>query len=350
MDAATPFLSAAQALGVRIIGASSTRNPASTPVLDELIHLPYISDHSFNSAFMDCLETHDITHVYTPHPGVWTVLNDLQCAPPCFTLCRPSPYQRIWPDSEAGYEWAETRVCDPFPGMLLADRQSLRAALTPGEYAGLYKQFLQIAGQSDLNKLTAFACLTRVLPAGDLVEIGSFCGRSAFALAWLAERYRIGSLISIDPWSNHAIEEQGPQAEILNKDIQNIDFEKIFRIYISNLSLLNNAGYIREVSVKAIDHYHHAATVGLLKSPRLHAIPTAGRISLLHIDGNHDYMHVRQDIDTWSPRVISGGWVLLDDYVWPFGDGPKRAGDELLASHQFDQAFVMGDTLYLRKR
>jgi hypothetical protein len=226
----------------------------------------------------------------------------------------------------------------------------VKPALRAGEYASLYKQFLRIPGQSDLEKLTAFSHLTRVLPRGDLVEIGSFCGRSAFALAWLGERHEAGNLISIDPWSNQAIEEQGQQAEILNRDMESIDFDKIFQVYISNISLLKNAGYIREVSAKAIEHYNHAVSAGLLTSPQLNTITVEGKISLLHIDGNHNYDYVRQDIETWEPSVMSGGWVLLDDYIWAFGDGPKRAGDALLATNQFDQAFTMGDTLYLRKR
>jgi hypothetical protein len=349
MDTAAPFLSVAHALGIRIVGASSTTNSVSNQTLDELIHLPYISDSRFTPAFTDCLESHGITHVYTPHPGVWTVLNELQLEHLCFTLCGPSPYQSIWQDSEAGYAWADTIVNDTFPNRLLPADDKPKPALSAGEYASLYQQFLRIPGQCDEEKLTAFAHLTRVLPSGDLVEIGSFCGRSAFALAWLGERHTIGNLISIDPWSNQAVEDQGRQAEILNRDMEAINFDKIFRVYISNISLLNNAGYIREVSVKAIDHYKRAVLAGFLQSPQLNKIKVDGRVSLLHIDGNHDYDHVCQDIETWTPSVISGGWVLLDDYIWAFGDGPKRAGDGLLAGNRFDQAFVMGDTLYLRK-
>jgi hypothetical protein len=349
MDASAPFIATAKALGINTTGASSIANPGSDTMLDELIQLPFISDDCFNSAFIHCIESYDITHVYTPHPGVWTVLNRLLQQHPIFTLCSPSPYQSIWHDSRTGYEWAKSILSDHFPDMLNSTGARRKRALKAGEYASLYMQFLRIPGQSDINKLTAFAHLARVLPQGDLVEIGSFCGRSAFALAWLGERHKIGNLISIDPWSNHAIEEQGQQAEILNNDIERIDFEKIYRIYISNISLLNNAGYIREVSLEAKDLYNRAASEGLLNSPQLGTIGVEGRISLLHIDGNHEYHHVRQDIDTWSPSVISGGWILLDDYVWPFGDGPQRAGDELLASHGFDQAFAIGDTLYLRK-
>jgi hypothetical protein len=353
MDAAGPFLSVSRALGIRIIGASSVDKPLVDPALmDELVHLPYISDPGFEDALNSCLDSHGVTHIHTPHPGVWTVLREIQgrqSYPPRFRLCQPSPYQAIWRDSSASYAWADSIVSDPLPQLLLGGDNDLKPSLESQEYAWLHKRFMQIPGQCDMDKLRAFVHLARVLPRGDLVEIGSFAGRSAFALAWLADRYHVGNLISIDPWSNQAIEAQGRQAEILNRDMDAIDFEKIFLVYLSNLSLLKNAAYIREISIKAIDRYKQAAARGVLYSPRLPEVAVQGRISLLHIDGNHEYSHVRQDIEAWEPLVVSGGWVLLDDYRWAFGDGPKRAGDELLAGNGFEQAFTLGDTLYLKK-
>ncbi|MEW8505073.1 MAG: class I SAM-dependent methyltransferase [Candidatus Thiodiazotropha sp.] len=352
MDAADRFLSVAAALGIRIIGASSVEDPPAKEALETLIHLPYISDSGFLDTLKTRLEEYQVTHVYTPHPGVWTLLNELlqeQSPDFRFTLCQPSPYQSIWQDAEAGYSWAETILTDPFPQRLLSTDGNLKPALTPGEYAGLYKQFFQIPGQCDLQKLTAFVHLARCLPEGDLLEIGSLAGRSAFALAWLAERYGLGSLVSVDPWSNRAIEDQGPAAEILNRDMAGIGFERIFQVYISNISILANAAYIRDISVKAIDAYMRAAAEGVLESPWLGSVTVTGKISLLHVDGNHEYNHVCQDLETWEPSVMPGGWVLLDDYRWAFGDGPKRAGDELLASGRYDHSFTLGDTLYLRK-
>ncbi|MEW8695319.1 MAG: class I SAM-dependent methyltransferase [Candidatus Thiodiazotropha sp.] len=352
MDASGRFLAVASALGIRIIGASSAADPPVDAPVDELIHLPYITDPDFIPAFKTCLEAFRISHIHTAHPGVWTVLNELlrkQAGDYRFTLCQPSPYQSIWQDTGAGYAWADAILADPFSQRILPEAGTLKLALNPAQYAGLYKQFLQIPGQCDLQKLTAFAHLARILPVGDLVEIGSLAGRSAFALAWLAQRYGIGTLISIDPWSNQAIAEQGREADILNRDLESIDFEKIFLAYISNLSLLSNAAYIRAVSTEAIAGYRQAASEGVLQSPQLGSLPVAGEISLLHVDANHEYNHVRQDLETWEPYVKPGGWVLLDDYHWAFGDGPKRAGDELLASGRFDHTFTLGDTLYLRK-
>ncbi|PUB86081.1 MAG: hypothetical protein B6D72_10760 [gamma proteobacterium symbiont of Ctena orbiculata] len=352
MDASRRFLAVAKALGIRIIGASSVANPLIDTAMDELIHLPYISDPEFIPAFNTCLEEFRVSHIHTSHPGVWTLLNELlrqDASEYRFTLCQPSPYQSIWQDTEAGYTWADAILADPISQSILSRAGELKPALNPAEYAGLYKQFLQIPGQCDLQKLAAFTHLARILPAGDLVEIGSLSGRSAFALAWLAQRHGIGNLISVDPWSNQAIEEQGREAEILNRDLDSIDFEKIFRVYISNLSLLTNAAYIRDISTKAIARYEQAVAEGVLRSPYLGSLAVAGKISLLHVDANHEYNHVRRDLETWEPYVMPGGWVLLDDYHWAFGDGPKRAGDELLASGRFDHAFTLGDTLYLRK-
>jgi len=52
------------------------------------------------------------------------------------------------------------------------------------------------------------------LPAhqrGTSLKIGSLMGRSAFVLLYLAWRYRIGPVLTIDPWkSDNAIQRESP--------------------------------------------------------------------------------------------------------------------------------------------
>ena len=74
-----------------------------------------------------------------------------------------------------------------------------------------------------------------------------------------------------------------------------------------------------------------------------------GRIALLHLDGNHTYENIRADIDAWAGLVMDGGWIVIDDYLWPFGDGPKRAGDEFVAANEgrITSSFVLGSALFL---
>ena len=47
---------------------------------------------------------------------------------------------------------------------------------------------------------------------------------------------------------------------------------------------------------------------------------------------------------------VTGGWIIIDDYIWPYGDGPRRVGDEFLAAERerIDTAFVTGSALFIR--
>lgn len=69
------------------------------------------------------------------------------------------------------------------------------------------------------------------------------------------------------------------------------------------------------------------------------------------MDGNHAYAHAKSDIVGWAPHIVPGGWLVVDDYIWPYGDGPRRAGDELLAdwTGRYDCAFVAGSALFVRR-
>lgn len=81
----------------------------------------------------------------------------------------------------------------------------MKPALNRAQLVGLHRQYTSIPGQCDEDKLHVLQSIFRVLPQGDLVEIGSFQGRSA----WLAKSYDIGNLICVDPWSKNKIENQG---------------------------------------------------------------------------------------------------------------------------------------------
>jgi hypothetical protein len=170
-------------------------------------------------------------------------------------------------------------------------------------------------------------------------------------LGYLASRYKLGSLICVDPWNTTELTDQGAGAAIINAELANtdIDSEKIFRVFLNAVALLENVGYIRKISETATGDYEAAIRNGELHSPELGSIPIGGQLSLLHIDANHRYDHVRRDVEIWSPYLAKGGWLLLDDYVWAFGDGPHRVGDALLSSPLYDSAFVSGDTLFLRR-
>jgi hypothetical protein len=109
----------------------------------------------------------------------------------------------------------------------------------------------------------------------------------------------------------------------------------------------NHINYLRLPSTDAAKHYlEHRQVV----TPSFGATEYCGRISILHIDGNHSYDSAKADIESWGRFVIDGGWIVFDDYIWPFGDGPQRVGDEYLDSNRsrIATAFVMGSALFIQ--
>ena len=69
-------------------------------------------------------------------------------------------------------------------------------------------------------------------------------------------------------------------------------------------------------------------------------------------DANHDYVSVDEDCRLWLTHLMPDGWLILDDYVWLHGDGPRRVGDALLDQRagQISCAFVSGQALFVQLR
>lgn len=350
MDSADPFIRAASALGIEIIGASSAMaDPGDRPV-HHFIHLPFVTDPAFNGVLGDVIRQFGITAVFAPHQVVWRHLDTLlRTAPDSyrFELCKPDPITATWQLFSRHEAWAAAAQRSAIPEWI--DGREPRLPLSRGGYAALHRQFLSTPGDSDEGKLQALCDIARLLPEGDLLEIGCLYGRSALALGYLASRHRIGNLICVDPWNTAQLTDQGTQVASLNVERNHVDFEKIFRVFLSTAAMLDNVGYIRNTSEAARAVYDAARRSGTLESPELGSITLAPHLSLLHVDGNHRYDQVWKDVETWSACLVGGGWLLLDDYVWAFGDGPRRVGDELLANPLYDTAFVSGDTLFLRR-
>jgi hypothetical protein len=350
LDDADPVIRVATALGIDVIGASSAMAHPGRRAVELFLRLPFVTDPAFDNALRRTIDDHNITVVFAPHQGVWRHLDMLLRQESWFgrfRLCQPEPFAANWQTFSAHQEWAKTAQDDALARHIGGSR--IHPTLPAASYAALHRQFLGTPGQCDEGKLLALCDIARVLPEGDLLEVGCLYGRSSLALGFLANRHGIGSLICIDPWSGEKVADQGTQASLLNAGQPRIDYGQIFAIFLSTVAMLDNVGYIRATSDAAHTAYISAVETGRLDSPGLGSITLSRQLSLVHIDGNHRYDHVQQDVALWSPHLVRGGWLLLDDYVWAFGDGPRRVGDELLGNPLYDLAFVSGDTLFLRR-
>lgn len=336
------FKKAMQSVGVRLVEASSEPEQVAS---GECHYLPYVTAGGFREAFVALLRQEGISRVHSPHPGVWWVLHEFNkdaAFPVSFHLTNEQPHVEDCAGQKRAFAWA--KVCREARSLA----EDATPALSAARYANLHWSYSGIPGESDDIKIWLLTHIFRLTVPGDVVEIGSAYGRSAFALAWLAAFHGVGNLICIDPWDLPSSRDQGVGAEIINRAVVDVDWQAVHRSFVVALSGFSHVNYIRRPATAAVGDYLKAAAAGQIETAEFGQIDVSGEIAVLHIDGSHRYDDVCQDVADWVPLVKPGGWVLLDDYLWAFGDGPRRAGDELLQRIEAEKAFVVGDTLCIR--
>jgi len=256
-----------------------------------------------------------------------------------------------WPVLEelASYAAAEERATLWMSdGLDLASCHEGHPSMHPRALAALFQHANVIPGMCDNEKIGALYEIARHCPAGDIVEIGSAFGKSAFVLANLARHYRLGKLLCIDPWQPEFVI-QDDNGGLVDSCREKYDYDQALRVFEINLLPYSNGdvNYLRMPSFDAVDLYGAGAAV---ETPTFGRTCYEGKIALLHVDGNHSYDAASADIRQWSPFLAPGGWLVVDDYVWPYGDGPQRAGDEFLARNhaRIHCSFVIGSALFIQ--
>jgi predicted O-methyltransferase YrrM len=123
---------------------------------------------------------------------------------------------------------------------------------------------------------------------GQIVEIGSFRGRSTIVLSpATAEGVQI---VAIDP---HGGGDRGPQ-EITPDQVRGDEDNRVFRANLERAGVNGRVRHVREMS----DGAHGDVD---------------GPIDMLYVDGAHRYAPARDDIAAWGARVPVGGALLVHD-------------------------------------
>lgn len=129
------------------------------------------------------------------------------------------------------------------------------------------------------------AAALRVPPGGQVVEIGSFRGRSAAVLASAARH-----VVCVDP---HLGSDRGPQ-EIAGDPARGEADLAAFRATLAATGLADRVQHVR-----------------LRSDVALGAVP--GPADLLFVDGAHRYGPALHDLRRWGARVPPGGRMLVHD-------------------------------------
>ena len=133
-----------------------------------------------------------------------------------------------------------------------------------------------------------FDAAAATAPGDQIVEIGSFRGRSTIVLASAAPEGV--AVVAIDP---HAGNDRGPQ-EIEGFVAEAATDHEVFN---ANLAAAGVADRVRHV--RAFSDAAH--------------VEVEGQITVLYIDGAHRYAPARADIRDWGARVAPGGTLLIHD-------------------------------------
>lgn len=141
------------------------------------------------------------------------------------------------------------------------------------------------------------------------VEIGVFYGMSAIAQGLLAQRLGVNCvLFAIDAWTAEASLE-GTNSKDNDEWWKQQNYDDAFNTFKSAINILGLNNCIIPVKSKSED-----------------AASRFEQIHILHIDGNHSEEKSTLDVELYLPKVVNGGYIILDDTNW---QTVKRAAEML---------------------
>ena len=332
--------------GIPVVGASSLGYDVASSQYPAWCHLPFVNTPEFDAALQRAINNHGIGSIFSPNPVAWDYLQRrLASLAPGVRLVNASPVNEMLISYRASLRHARALLAC---SLALASPAFPRSPLSENELAALFRHADTIPGMCDNEKICALHEIARASVAGDVVEIGSWWGKSAFVLARLALCFEVGKLLCVDPWSNdHLVQDDGKS--LVDSVSAQVDAVEALGIFEINL-LPYNANHVNDLRMTSTEAARHYRIRRSASTPAFGTTQYRGEISILHIDGNHSYGAASADIAAWSDLILPGGWMIIDDYIWPFGDGPRTAGDEFLAANlaRISTAFVMGSALFLQ--
>ena len=156
---------------------------------------------------------------------------------------------------------------------------------------------------------------------GVIVEIGSWMGRS-LSYAIPACKFFGGKIYAIDTWGEWTISapDNAPLANSINETLKNSGSDYFYNCFIDNLKQITGSDCVipvRKSSVEASKDFSEYS------------------VDLVYIDGSHDYDSVKEDINTWWPKIKMGGYIGGHDFH-PGITGVYKAVQEFVGTRPFE--------------
>lgn len=173
------------------------------------------------------------------------------------------------------------------------------------------------------------------LPHGPVLEVGTYCGRSALHLG-AAAREVGGTVFTVD---HHRGSEEN-QAGWEHHDPEVVD---------PDLGVMETLPFFRRAMARAGLEEHVVAVVGASATVSRH---WRTPLSMLFIDGGHAEVHAQHDYAGWAPWLMAGGLLVIHDVFPDPADGGRPPYDvflRALASGSFTEVEALGSMRVLER-
>ncbi len=187
----------------------------------------------------------------------------------------------------------------------------------------------------DDEALLLYQTSLKAAGSGALLEIGSYCGKSAYFIG-LAAKEKDSVLFSIDHHKGSEEQQMGQEyfdPDLFDTKTNRINTLPLFEKTIEKASLKDNV-----VAIVA-----ESSIAGKMWSTPL---------SMLFIDGGHSLDDVLKDYDTWEKHIIHDGFLVIHDIFYDpekGGQAPRIVYEKAIDSGKY-QEYSFEKTLGVLKR
>ena len=194
---------------------------------------------------------------------------------------------------------------------------------TPSQFqkmlSGIVQAVADVEGQLTEREIACLACLASVRTAsGEVLEIGTFKGRSTIVLAKASQLGPKERIVAVDPLTS-----PGATDPVL-KGGESSAWEAL-------------QANLKAAQVEHLVEMHQQYSADLART-----WPAGRKLRLLWIDGDHTYSGAKTDFDLFSPFLADGAIVAMHDVLHHHG-GPARVfAEDILLSPHFGAAGFSG--------
>lgn len=197
--------------------------------------------------------------------------------------------------------------------------------------------------------------------SGDILELGSWCGRSAVALGLAARSFEDTHVFCFDlfpergdwfenPDGTYAFEVtvhgqrfRAPKTHTIWKSAFERDIAPVYRRNESTFAIFMQTIKAAELSEVVVPCRGDSS---LMRS----VLPPGFKCKLAFIDADHSYDAVSADIQHVDEHLVNGGWICFDDAFSGYEGVSRAIQDHILGNPRFELAQQMTRKLFVVRK